>query len=357
MTLSILFLLLFATLAFVSHAQTHGAESNQTIGSASSAQSRPAPTFQELIAQALQQPYPGPNGVPSKYVSDTMRILQPSEKWPDLMCAAGEIQGCPDRRNFPGPSSRSPVRWAHVRRLASLMPSRQWEGKWWRGSELGAFLTAPMYYTEPSTGKPILQPIGIGLGALPKQHSVLRPVMERVMDFDKKSPSELRRIKKFIKMSLKETLGRAKSKGTLVREDIGAWFQQILNYVVFHRNVSTEYAGTFYGLISPLIRSFVFSNAVPKHLWPMDPLGMRRIRAAMYNYMEEFKPLVQKHYGHLIEGRDCLPSRSCLDQLSYGFLDAFLQAGGLSMPSSIFTGTYISCALHVALFEPYFRNQ
>lgn len=342
MTLSISLLLLFGTLAFVTQALSQEAESNRPAVSSSSAQPRPAQTFQEIIAQALQQPYPGPNGVPSKYVSDILRIAGPSDEWPDLMCAAGDVQGCPVRRNFPGPSSCSPVRWAHVRRLASLMPSRQWAGKWWRGSELGIYLTAQMYYTEPSTGNPILQPMAIGLGSLPKQHAVTRPAIELAMNFKKKSVSEVQQVKRFIRSSLQETLDHAKAKGTFVRNDVGVWFQQTLNYVVLHRNVSKEYADTFYSLITPLITSFAFSNSVPKHLWPLDPLGMRRVRAASFAYLEEFKPLVQKHYGDLIEGRDCSPSRSCLDQLAYLFLDTFFQAGGISIPSTIFTGKCIT---------------
>lgn len=156
MTLCISFLVLFSVLTFVTLAQSKQNESNQTSSSSSSGQSRPVQTFQEIIAQALQQPFPGPNGVPSKYVSDILRIAGPLDGWPDLICAGGDIQNCPVRKNFPGPSSRSPVRWAHVRYLASLLPSRQWEGKWWRGSELGEYITAPLYYTQPSTGKPIL---------------------------------------------------------------------------------------------------------------------------------------------------------------------------------------------------------
>lgn len=177
-----------------------------------------------------------------------------------------------------------------------------------------------------------------GLGYLPKQHAVIRPPIELAMDFNKKSPSEVRQIKRFIRSSLRDALEHGKKKGTFVRDDIGAWFQQTLNYVLLHRNVPREYTETFYGLITPLITSFAFSNAVPKHLWPLDPLGMRRIRAAMHAYMEEFKPMVRKHYGHMIERCDCSPSRSCLEQVTYSFLDTFLQAGGISIPSSIFTG-------------------
>lgn len=348
---SISFFYLFVLLAIVNHTRPTGAESNQTNRSSSSHESGTAPTLQEVITQALQQPYPGPNGVPSKHVSDILRISAPStdNSWLTLMCAAGDVQGCPVRKNFPGPSSRSPIRWAHVRRLASLMPSQQWAGKWWRGSDLGVYITAPMYYTDPSTGEPILQPMATGLGSLPKQHAVTRPVIEQALTFDKKSTGEVRRIERFIKSSLKDTLDHAKMKGTLERDDIGTWFQQVLNYVVFHRDVSKEYANKFYRLITPMITSFAFSNAVPRNLWRADPLGMRGIRAALFAYAEEFKPLVQKHYGHLLKGKDCSPSRSCLHQMAYGFLDSFLQAGGISIPSSIFSGTCISLSTNISL--------
>lgn len=80
----------------------------------------------------------------------------------------------------------------------------------------------------------------------------------------------------------------------------------------------------------------------PETFLANGPLGMRRIRAAMFAYMEEFGLLVQKHYGHLIEGRDCSQSLSCLDQLAYFFVDAFFQGGGISITSSIFTGMCVT---------------
>lgn len=300
--------------------------------------SGPLPTLDEIISTSLSKSlFPGPNGVPSKYVLDMQRVAGPVDSWLDLMCAAGDVQGCPARNNFPGPESRSPVRWAAVSRLVALLPYKQWSGRWWRGSETSSTITTPMYHTHPDTGEAILNPMSLGLGMLPSQHVVIRPILEAAFTHEKKTSKERSEIEAYAERILNNMLNDSKKKGKLVKMDVQIWFQKTINMIVFGRQVSTEYVEEFYKSISGLGKTFVSSNAVPRKYWPRDLLGMNGFRRVTFRYAEEFKPLIRKRYGHLLKGKDCSPSRSCLDQAAHALLEPMRS---LAIPNSIYIGMY-----------------
>lgn len=275
--------------------------------------------------------------MPSKYVRDMKRVTGPADSWLDLMCAAGEVRGCPARKNFPGPSSRSPVRWAAVSRLVALLPYKQWSGEWWRGSETSSTITAPMYHTHPDTGEAILNPMSFSLGMLPSQHVVIRPVLEAAFTLEKKTKKERKDIERYAERMLRTVLNDAKERGRLVKMDVQIWFQKTINMIVFGREVSTEYVEGFYKDLSGLGKTFVSSNAVPKKYWPRDLLGMEAFRRTTFRYTEEFKPLIRKRYGHLFKGKDCSPSRSCLDQAAHALFEPMRS---LAIPNTLYIGMY-----------------
>lgn len=296
-------------------------------------------TLDEIISKSLASSFiPGPNGIPSQYVLDMKRVTGPTDSWIDLMCAAGEVKGCPLRKNFPGPSSRSHMRWGAVSKLVRVLPYNQWSGKWWRGRESSSTITAPMYHTHPNTGEAILNPMSLGLGMLPNQHVVIRPLLEAAFTLEKKSKKERNRIENYAVRTLRTVLNDAKMNGQLVKMDVQIWFQKTINMIVFGRKVSTEYVLEFYGSMSGLGKSFIESNALPRRHWQRDLLGMERLRSATFNYTEEYKPLIQKHYGYLLKGKDCSPSRSCLDQAAHALFEPLRS---LALPNSVYIGMYL----------------
>lgn len=278
---------------------------------------------------------PGANLVPKKYALDLIGFIPPSFSWRGAFCD-GEVRGCKDKKNFPGPQSLSQIGYHRVRDLISQMPRNEWSGKWWRGNELGTLINNPFFYalSVNDSGLPTISPMSIGLGSTPKQHTVIRPIIESMFMLEKRSDAAA--IVDYIAKSVKQLLHERESEGTLNEMDLKVWFHQVGNFIAFKRQVSREYALKFIDVQGRFLTLLTSSELLPAKVYKYDPLKMYPLRDEVFAFVLEYKKLLEEQYSHMIEGNDCSPSIDCYFQTAWAVFDAFVAAGGVSVPGTTF---------------------
>lgn len=278
---------------------------------------------------------PAANLVPKSYALDLIGFIAPSFSWRGAFCD-GEVRGCKDKKDFPGPQSYSQIGYHRVRDLISQMPRNEWSGKWWRGNELGTLINNPFFYASSinDSGLPTISPMSIGLGCTPKQHTVIRPIVESMFMLEKRSDAAA--VAAYIVKSAEQLLEERKSEGTLNETDLKVWFHQVGNVLTFKREVTREYALKFIDVQGRFLSLLTSSQLFPAKVYKHDPLKMYALRDEVFAFVLEYKKLLEEQYSHMIEGKDCSPSIDCYFQTAWGVFDAFVAAGGVSVPSTTF---------------------
>lgn len=84
-----------------------------------------------------------------------------------------------------------------------------------------------------------------------------------------------------------------------------------------------------------MLSAQLVSHVLPGPLCRMGPLKMRKTREDINKFIQEYEQPLHEKYSDLLEGQDCSPSVSCLDQAAWGILDGAVAAGGVSVSNVI----------------------
>lgn len=287
-----------------------------------------------FVSKLLGTTSVGVNGVPIIYITDMLSFLRTNFSWVNGFCN-GSAFDCPDKENFPGPTSYNFLSNHGVRKQISLMAEKEYSGEWWRGNELGTLINNPFFYY--GNNETVINPLSIGLGITPKQHMAIRPAIKYAFQI---KPDRVDQVTAYIEETVEQLLKERKHEGVLSRLHLTNWFHQVINKIVFNRHVSLEYCNRFAEIQSGTLRNQLISQILPSFLYGRSPLKLFKVKEGVLEFVQEYKTLL-KEQGYeemFLKGQDCSPSASCLDQLAYGIFDAFAAAGGASVSGSTFSG-------------------
>lgn len=278
---------------------------------------------------------PGANSLPLRYLLDMASLKKPGASWLNIFCG-GQARGCTRKLDWPGPQTHSQIGWDTVRDLVSQMPKNEWSGKWWRGNELGTLINNPyFYYNEDAMNRSRLSPLAIGLGISPKQHAAIRPIFTRGLNI---RGERFQKVSEYVVKTATEMLKRRTEEGAFTHTDLKIWFHKVVNKIMFDRDVDDEYCLRFIKMQGEMLGNQILSQLLPTRLYGPDVLKIAQTRKEVVRFVDEYKELLKEQYADLLEGQDCTPSVSCEDQAAYSVLDAFVAAGGVSVPGTILQG-------------------
>eukprot|EP00171_Calliarthron_tuberculosum_P011132 IDg11132t1 len=172
----------------------------------------------------------------------------------------------------------------------------------------------------------------VALGISPKQHAAIRPIFNRAFDI---RGDRFASVQSYVEKTVKELFARRAEEGALTHTDIKVWFHKVINKITFDREVDDAYCLRFIGMQGKMLTTQIISQIVPKRMYGMDPLKIAPTRREVIGFVDEYKALIKEQYADLLKDQDCSPSVSCEDQAAYGIFDAFLAAGGVSLPGTI----------------------
>lgn len=275
-------------------------------------------------------------GIPFSYAKDlTAQGLSGNQSWAQIFCGAGKSH-CAGKSGWPGPSTH--VVGAHdaVTALGKLLPAKTWSGGWWRGSELALWILSPVvHFQTGASGKPLIDPPAIGLGALPRQHAVMRRMLMRFVNMETWDEAKVSQVTDLLQTSAQQLIDRCKEQGRLAAPDISVWFQQTLHKIVFDVNISAEHAADFDSIGKAYIAASMKSYMMPKFILNQDPFNLKSRQRRAEPYLDTLRKWLKEKHMDLFQDEVCAPSRSCLDQGALGTFDMLQFAGGLSIPSSL----------------------
>eukprot|EP01061_Rhynchopus_euleeides_P046541 TRINITY_DN8885_c0_g1_i1.p1 TRINITY_DN8885_c0_g1~~TRINITY_DN8885_c0_g1_i1.p1 ORF type:complete len:515 (+),score=222.70 TRINITY_DN8885_c0_g1_i1:87-1631(+) len=257
--------------------------------------------------------------------------LHPSG-WRPSIDANGNMTyvGCEQSTDYPSIGTVSYSSHAYVKEALKSVPRRFASGEIWRGNELG-FIVASSVLWENTDGTARVLPRGLALGSLPNQHASFRPILDRLFGAcDAQCAKD--------KMSSAARF--LKSRNELrIPESLREWVLDELFTRSFPGETNPFDAKEFSETQDAFVKGQILTPLVPEFL------GRRLEKSTiktLQKYYQWLLPLTKKHYGKELEAQDCTPTPGgCADQLASGFLDAFLAAGGLSVPGAISTALWV----------------
>jgi len=246
-------------------------------------------------------------------------------------CGSVNTTGCKVKYNYPGPQTTSILSWEAAAQYLRELPRKQWDGEVWRGPELGFFIEDPYIWSGKETR---LDPMGLSLGMLPSQHVVVRPRLIEAFKLGDgvRSSASYVVAQNQIKGMIDDFLA---SRDTInVADDIKALIFQMYNKLIFDIDVSWSVAQAFVTTQTLAVGLSVLGVALPGFLYAL--LG--QFRDDISNLVSTYIKPVQQRWGAGLDQDACKPTSNCTLQLAAAFSDAFLFAGGLSVPTDIATG-------------------
>lgn len=281
---------------------------------------------------------PGNMGIPLGYTYHLMRqSFSKNQSWTEIYCGSGKHH-CAGKSGWPGPSDHILGNHDAVTALGKLLPSKSWDGTWWRGNELALWILSPvLYYHTDHHGKPLIDPPAIGLGALPRQHDVTRPMIMRFSNMESWNETKVSQVTVLVESSAQQLVNRCKEQGRLAASDISVWFQQIMHKIIFDVDISAEYASDFASIGKPHVPASLMSYSLPKFLLNRDQFKLKSRQRRVVPYINALRKWLDEKHSDVFEKADCSPSKSCLDQGAFGTFDLLQFAGGLSIPSTLMT--------------------
>jgi hypothetical protein len=236
----------------------------------------------------------------------------------------GGYTGCEIKTNFPGINATSHMSHAYVKSEMATLPRLQYEGKVWRGNELGFIISNELFW-------PNVSPRTVGLGATVAQHMVMRPILDRTLGSCDASCTAA------LQQSVRTW--QAARTSVSVQPDVVAWVHEELFKRVFP-GVATlpVHATEFVSLQSSLTSLSTITQLLSDDLSSLIAGSTLTKLQAAY---DAYYPLVQETYGAELAGADCSPMTDCVALATSNILDALFFAGGLSVPSGISTGLWV----------------
>lgn len=269
----------------------------------------------------------GPNNVPAGYWADMIQIgLANTVHGTEELFCNGDVANCQDKQEFPGPGSTTVLSWDDVSKMQRDTIANTWSGKWFRGGELGYLINNPYFWSGESNRN---NPIGMSLGISPKQHAVIRPVIEDAFGVGAPGSAKLRQSTSTIRTVFSNYLA---SKNYLTGDDTNAMVYIANHKLVFDRTPPAEEVERFLAVQSAMNIQSLISQILPAAIYDM---AFKSTRDDYTSFFDMFLPLVQKNYGGQVSGKDCSPARDCVLTLTQSILDGFMFAGGLSVPTDM----------------------
>lgn len=180
----------------------------------------------------------------------------------------------------------------------------------------------------------------------PKQHAAIRPLLESTMGVapaDRAAKSHI--VEGFISTFLE-------TQKSITPADVNALVHQILNKLIFDREVTWEYAVSFASTQSSIVGLGVITQLLGSSLYGIANWAMiDSVREKAQAFRNEYKELIRSKpalMSQLPADSECLPSESCVTQAAFGIFDAMYAAGGLSVPSAIVTGLGLLFSTHAS---------
>lgn len=276
------------------------------------------------------------NGLSTSYAEDMLSLLKPGANYRNKWCE-GKVAGCKPKQNFPGAGTTSIPGWQEVWDQGKKFPEWEWSGKIWRGSQLGLIIYNPYFFSKSG-----IYPYAITLGITPKQHAVVRPMMDHIFNVKPSHEALIRKI-------LVSFLFERRNNGEMdVSQDYTIWTNIVLHALTFGKELSYEEAKENVDLMIKLKSLGTFSQLVPAALYRAI-LGPIRDKVA--KIVLEYQALVGTQYATFLKGKDCAPSQGCTEQAAASIFDTLFFAGGLSVPSVMHTGTGLLYSTHAT--NPY----
>lgn len=280
----------------------------------------------------------GSLGIPLSYTKSLLsQATTANQTWMEILCGRGRTH-CPGISDWPGPSTHMVGTHDAVVALGKQLPAKTWHAAWWRGSELALWIISPaVHFHTDASAAPLIDPPAIGLGALPRQHAVMRPMVKQFFDMDLWDDTKRATVTDLLRTSARDLMEKCRNQERLSATDISVWFQQSLHKIIFDVNISDQYAADFASIGQGYVPVSLMGYSLPKIALDRDPFNVKSRQRRAAPYISSLREWLRTKHAHLFDSGDCAPSRSCVDQGAYGTFDALQFAGGLSIPSSLMT--------------------
>lgn len=245
--------------------------------------------------------------------------------------------GCEKTVDFPGNDATSHQLHSYVKSEMAKMPKLQYEGKIWRGNELGFIISNEKFTNEE------IKPRSILLGSTVDQHIIIRPILD---SFFGKCEGECLNM-------VKDEVNKVLSQETLaVQKDLKVMVHKILMKTIFgysftaipwdiNEFIDTQTSYTTLSTLTQMVTDSV-GNVIETFTKTKEKLN---------NYYHQLKVLVEQYperFAVDFDTADCgetlnngKKDRNCVSQVANAMLDTLLAAGGLSVPGALSTGLFV----------------
>ena len=247
--------------------------------------------------------------------------------WMPVVDAAGNVTsytGCETTTDFPGIDTISHQSHAFVKEALKDIPRKQNDGEVWRGNELGFIVSSGIFWDKVS-------PRALLLGSNVNQHKVVRPILDEVFGTCDAACEAAMSASAAEFLSGRELLD--------VQTDIKRWVFEELFKLAYPGEVNPIPSADFVALQSGFLGLQPFVQLVPPFVGELMAEEVLEKLSAVHDLLRMY---TEKHYGARVADGDCSPTEGgCLEQLTAAFLDTFISAGGLSVPSGISTALWV----------------
>jgi len=279
----------------------------------------------------------GVNGVTAGFVIDLLKLFgdRSTENYARHVCGdhLGNLSACRKTKDYMGTYINS---HDQVAAMLGKLPAKEWSGEWWRGNEAGIIIVNPFFWSGRG-----IDPMSTLLGVRPKQHAVIRPILEELFTLGTFSPRRRSEVQAIVTDAIRGFLEQGRMNGLpAVKSQLLVLVHQILFQVAFGTTISSIDAQKFVMMQSKVLALGVFTQTLPAEIY--GHLVPVRDRAAAY--MKQFAGLLEERFGQQLGKEDCSPSESCMIQLAAAVFDALM--AGREPPTALTTGIAVLLSEH-----------
>jgi hypothetical protein len=236
----------------------------------------------------------------------------------------------------PGADTTSYISLETIRAKIADLPIQQEAGLALRGNELGLLRLNQYFYPECKDEAYC----GIALGVSQADHKIVRPVLDEIFGDGQDGVIGLAGYK-WSRQSMRESaLGFVSSRNHLsMKNDAGLWTTKVLHQVALGIYLTDAEAQAFVDLQTKAVVLTALPAFAPK--WFGSQLGLDDALSKKAFYLKRYEAAIRKQVAAgYITTLDA--SHADYDthvmKTAWGFLDALIFAGGLSVPGVIFSG-------------------
>ncbi len=242
--------------------------------------------------------------------------------------------------DHPGDNTRSYIALSEIRSRIADLPVKQESGEVTRGNELGLLRLNQAFYPECEGG----DNCGIALGVSQADHKIVRPILDEIFGTEEFQPGSRdlgsltyagnKWTRESLQQSAKEYI---ESKNTLeIKNDPACWTTMVLHKLALGIDLDAKQAQDFIDFQAKAVILTPLPSFVPE--WFGGQLGVDETLKKKAKYIEDYKvALVKQVNDGVITTLDATDDVA-VTKAAWGFLDALIFAGGLSVPGVIHGG-------------------